>query len=211
MVKKVLITLLFFLLIIGAGIGGYYICKVNMENSNFENSSNNNNESKNNNTNKDDSQNKSNTSVEEKSNTKIKFSNDESLAVGFIPTGKEQEMYKKCFENQQNENITKVNNGDAYKFIIIPKNNKVKIKVWSCEVGDDGDLYTNNIISENNKGTILLSTQEFEYIPNVAIECTNEETGIQFLLPIVFNGYDGKMNLDGNEDNVLDISIYENY
>lgn len=223
MVKKVLITLVVILLIIGAGVGGYYICKVSMENNNSENSLNDNknknnnenqnnkdnNENKNNNTNKDDNQNKTNTSVEEKSNIKIKFSNDECLAVGFIPTGKEEKMYKKCFENQQNENIVKVNNGDAYKFIIIPKDDKIKIKVWSCEIGDDGELYTNNIISEYNKGPILLSTHEFEYIPNVAIECTNEETGIQFLLPITFNGYDGKLSLYGNEDNVLDISIYE--
>ncbi len=223
MVKKVLIILVVILLIIGAGVGGYYICKVSMENNNSENSLNDNknknnnenqnnkdnNENKNNNTNKDDNQNKTNTSVEEKSNIKIKFSNDECLAVGFIPTGKEEEMYKKCFENQQNENIVKVNNGDAYKFIIIPKDDKIKIKVWSCEIGDDGELYTNNIISEYNKGPILLSTHEFEYIPNVAIECTNEETGIQFLLPITFNGYDGKLSLYGNEDNVLDISIYE--
>lgn len=223
MVKKVLIILVVILLIIGAGVGGYYICKVSMENNNSENSLNDNknknnnenqnnkdnNENKNNNTNKDDNQNKTNTSVEEKSNIKIKFSNDECLAVGFIPTGKEEKMYKKCFENQQNENIVKVNNGDAYKFIIIPKDDKIKIKVWSCEIGDDGELYTNNIISEYNKGPILLSTHEFEYIPNVAIECTNEETGIQFLLPITFNGYDGKLSLYGNEDNVLDISIYE--
>lgn len=224
MVKKVLIILVVILLIIGAGVGGYYICKVSMENNNSENSLNdnknkNNNENQNNkdnnenknniHTNKDDNQNKTNTSVEEKSNIKIKFSNDECLAVGFIPTGKEEEMYKKCFENQQNENIVKVNNGDAYKFIIIPKDDKIKIKVWSCEIGDDGELYTNNIISEYNKGPILLSTHEFEYIPNVAIECTNEETGIQFLLPITFNGYDGKLSLYGNEDNVLDISIYE--
>lgn len=223
MVKKVLIILVVILLIIGAGVGGYYICKVNMENNNSENSLNDNknknnnenqnnkdnNENKNNNTNKDDNQNKTNTSVQEKSNIKIKFSNDECLAVGFIPTGKEEEMYKKCFENQQNENIIKVNNGDAYKFIIIPKDDKIKIKVWSCEIGDDGELYTNNIISEYNKGPILLSTHEFEYIPNVAIECTNEENGIQFLLPITFNGYDGKLSLYGNEDNVLDISIYE--
>ena len=223
MVKKVLIILVVILLIIGAGVGGYYICKVSMENNNSENSLNDNknknnnenqnnkdnNENKNNNTNKDDNQNKTNTSVEEKSNIKIKFSNDECLAVGFIPTGKEEKMYKKCFENQQNENIVKVNNGDAYKFIIIPKDDKIKIKVWSCEIGDDGELYTNNIISEYNKGPILLSTHEFEYIPNVAIECTNEETGIQFLLPITFNGNDGKLSLYGNEDNVLDISIYE--
>ncbi len=223
MVKKVLIILVVILLIIGAGVGGYYICKVSMENNNSENSLNDNknkknnenqnnkdnNENKNNNTNKGDNQNKTNTSVEEKSNIKIKFSNDEYLAVGFIPTGKEEEMYKKCFESQQNENIIKVNNGDAYKFIIIPKDDKIKIKVWSCEIGDDGELYTNNIISEYNKGPILLSTHEFEYIPNVAIECTNEETGIQFLLPITFNGYDGKLSLYGNEDNVLDISIYE--
>lgn len=222
MVKKVLIILVVILLIIGAGVGGYYICKVSMENNNSENSLNDNknknnenqnnkdnNENKNNNTNKGDNQNKTNTSVEEKSNIKIKFSNDECLAVGFIPTGKEEKMYKKCFENQQNENIVKVNNGDAYKFIVIPKDDKIKIKVWSCEIGDDGELYTNNIISEYNKGPILLSTHEFEYIPNVAIECTNEETGIQFLLPITFNGYDGKLSLYGNEDNVLDISIYE--
>ena len=222
MVKKVLIILVVILLIIGAGVGGYYICKVSMENNNSENSLNDNknknnenqnnkdnNENKNNNTNKGDNQNKTNTSVEEKSNIKIKFSNDECLAVGFIPTGKEEKMYKKCFENQQNENIIKVNNGDAYKFIVIPKDDKIKIKVWSCEIGDDGELYTNNIISEYNKGPILLSTHEFEYIPNVAIECTNEETGIQFLLPITFNGYDGKLSLYGNEDNVLDISIYE--
>lgn len=222
MVKKVLIILVVILLIIGAGVGGYYICKVSMENNNSENSLNDNknknnenqnnkdnNENKNNNTNKGDNQNKTNTSVEEKSNIKIKFSNDECLAVGFIPTGKEEKMYKKCFENQQNENIVKVNNGDAYKFIVIPKDDKIKIKVWSCEIGDDGELYTNNIISGYNKGPILLSTHEFEYIPNVAIECTNEETGIQFLLPITFNGYDGKLSLYGNEDNVLDISIYE--
>lgn len=223
MVKKVLIILVVILLIIGAGVGGYYICKVSMENNNSENSLNDNknkknnenqnnkdnNENKNNNTNKGDNQNKTNTPVEEKSNIKIKFSNDECLAVGFIPTGKEEKMYKKCFENQQNENIVKVNNGDAYKFIVIPKDDKIKIKVWSCEIGDDGELYTNNIISEYNKGPILLSTHEFEYIPNVAIECTNEETGIQFLLPITFNGYDGKLSLYGNEDNVLDISIYE--
>lgn len=222
MVKKVLIILVVILLIIGAGVGGYYICKVSMENNNSENSLNDNNnknnenqnnkdnnENKNNNTNKGDNQNKTNTSVEEKSNIKIKFSNDECLAVGFIPTGKEEKMYKKCFENQQNENIVKVNNGDAYKFIVIPKDDKIKIKVWSCEIGDDGELYTNNIISEYNKGPILLSTHEFEYIPNVAIECTNEETGIQFLLPITFNGNDGKLSLYGNEDNVLDISIYE--
>lgn len=222
MVKKVLIILVVILLIIGAGVGGYYICKVSMENNNSENSLNDNknknnenqnnkdnNENKNNNTNKGDNQNKTNTSVEEKSNIKIKFSNDECLAVGFIPTGKEEKMYKKCFENQQNENIVKVNNGDAYKFIVIPKDDKIKIKVWSCEIGDDGELYTNNIISEYNKGPILLSTHEFEYIPNVAIECTNEETGIQFLLPITFNGYDGKLSLYGNEDNVLDISMYE--
>ena len=222
MVKKVLIILVVILLIIGAGVGGYYICKVSMENNNSENSLNDNNnknnenqnnkdnnENKNNNTNKGDNQNKTNTSVEEKSNIKIKFSNDECLAVGFIPTGKEEKMYKKCFENQQKENIVKVNNGDAYKFIVIPKDDKIKIKVWSCEIGDDGELYTNNIISEYNKGPILLSTHEFEYIPNVAIECTNEETGIQFLLPITFNGNDGKLSLYGNEDNVLDISIYE--
>lgn len=223
MVKKVLIILVVILLIIGAGVGGYYICKVSMENNNSENSLNDNknkknnenqnnkdnNENKNNNTNKDDNKNKTNTSVQEKSNIKIKFSNDECLAVGFIPPGKEEEMYKKCFENQQKENIVKVNNGDAYKFIVIPKDDKIKIKVWSCEIGDDGELYTNNIISEYNKGPILLSTHEFEYIPNVAIECTNEETGIQFLLPITFNGNDGKLSLYGNEDNVLDISIYE--
>lgn len=203
--KKVLTILLVILLIIGAGLGGYYICKINMENSNMNKDDNQNKSSTSIN-----NQNKSNTSIEEKSNIKIKFSNDECLAVGFIPTGKEEEMYKKCFENQQNENITKVNNGDAYKFIIIPKDDKIKIKVWSCEIDDDGELYTNNIISENNKkGTILLSTYEFEYIPNVAIECINEETGIQFLLPITFNGYDGKLNLYGNDDNVLDISIYE--
>lgn len=205
MAKKVLITLLIILLIIGAGVGGYYICKINMENNNIESSTNNKDQS---NTNED---NKENLSVKEKSEIKIKFSNDECLAVGFIPTGKEQEMYRKCFGNEQNENIVKVNNGDAYKFIIIPKDDKSTIKVWSCEIGDDGQIYTNNVISENNKGPILLSTHEFEYIPNVAIEYTNEENEIYFFLPINFNGYDGKLNLKGYEDNVIDISIYENF
>ena len=129
----------------------------------------------------------------------VELENTVEGLIKFEDLGNEYFIY-----NDENKTLIGENSKKVYKI-----GDKIKIKVWSCEIGDDGELYTNNIISEYNKGPILLSTHEFEYIPNVAIECTNEETGIQFLLPITFNGYDGKLSLYGNEDNVLDISIYE--
>lgn len=153
--------------------------------------------------------------------TKIKneeeiFFDNICLAVGFVQHTTEEEFIIKYFDNNYIYNsITRydfrseIERQSQYdeKFVIIPKDDDVKISLYECFFDEDGELYTRGALIENTSEPFTLLYDNFESTtPQICIKF--EYNGYEAMFTLVFSGYDGKLDLTGVETEVLDISIY---
>lgn len=139
--------------------------------------------------------------------TKVNFENDECLAVGFIAKGKENQIKDKYFNNQDEyEYLTTVNVGNACQFIVIPKNKNATLKVYTYNISLDGELYLDEFLTEVKGTPLFITSEDTEVLPKVGVvyECGE----INFTLPLITDGKDGKIIVLENENLIKDVSIY---
>ena len=138
--------------------------------------------------------------------TKITFEENEYLAIGYINKNKEEEFIKKYFKNKSEYNsLPVIDAGDNFKFIIIPKEG-IKINVSKCSINEEGNAETYDYYGEDLSKPFILTTEEFEYAPTIALEVFSGEYGT--LIPLMFSGIDNRLVFSGNDSSVVDISIY---
>lgn len=152
---------------------------------------------------------------EETSNIKsVKFNDNACIAIGYLNDKNEFEFAQKYFSNENEYNSIKqldmrtvgVNQSGLNKFIIIPKDDDVKITVRTCVQNENGENELDQIALKDHTGCLALYTDEIENVPKLGIQFEYKGYKSSFLLS--FNGYNNKLDLTGNEAEVMDISIY---
>lgn len=142
--------------------------------------------------------------IENSINTNVEFNDSELVAVGIISD--ELEVANKYFvEPSQYNNIQNIKFGDDVKFIIIPKNNNARIKVYKNELS--GNNYSVELESEVVGRPFVVTTKTFEIYPSALIEYDDGNT--KFNLELYLSGKDGTLVLNELADKVKDISIYK--
>lgn len=138
------------------------------------------------------------------------------LLIGYVTEQKEEEFINKYFEsNHAFNSITRYDFRNEFarqsqydeKFVVIPKDDNVKISVYEYFFGEDGNLYTRGALIEKVSEPFTIYYKNFEATtPQICIKL--EYNGFNDEIPILFSGEDGKLALKGHETEVLDISIY---
>lgn len=148
--------------------------------------------------------------------TTFSFTDGQILAIGYVPDMHLEKFIKKNFKNKDEyeklseydlRNEDKSVDGD--RFVIIPKNSSVKIKVNNCFINDQGEVQLDNTLLSDTVGGFVLVD---DYMPESTTPklCIHiEYDGFEDIVPIVFSGKDGKLDLAGHEMEVKDISVYE--
>ena len=148
--------------------------------------------------------------------TTFSFTDGQILAIGYVPDMHLEKFIKKNFKNKDEyeklsvhdlRNEDKREDGD--RFVIIPKDSSVKIKVNNCFINDQGEVELDDtLLSDTVGGFVLIDDCMPESTTPklcIHIECN----GFEDIVPIVFSGKDGKLDLAGHEMEVKDISVYE--
>lgn len=138
------------------------------------------------------------------------------LAIGYVPGINSENFVKKYFESDQIYNsITsydfreEIERQSQYenKFIFIPKNENVKISIYDCNINNDGKVVKNNLLIENVSEPFTLMYDIAESTtPQMCVKL--QVNGFEDIIPLVFSGKDGHLDLEGHESEVRDISIY---
>lgn len=144
----------------------------------------------------------------------VDFTDNECIAIGYVTDLNEEAFIEKYFpdgsygilENYDFRYEANRTPGYGNKFVIIPINNKVKITVYDCYIGDDGELYTDNTLILNQNEPFILLDDYIEYTPSMCVKF--EYNGFEEMFPITFSGEDGTLDLNGYEMEVKDISLY---
>ena len=93
------------------------------------------------------------------------------LAIGYVTWQNEETFINKYFESEQVFNsITRFDFRDEIarqsqydeKFVIIPKDDNVRISIYDCKVNEDGTLVKNNILSEGIAEPFMLMNDNAE-------------------------------------------------
>lgn len=138
------------------------------------------------------------------------------LAIGYVTWQNEEAFINNFFESEQVFNsITRYDFRDEIarqsqydeKFVIIPKDDNVKISVYECFFDEEGNLYTRGALIEKVSEPFTLFYDNFE-ATTLQMCIKLEYNGFEDEFPLIFSGYDGKIDLTGVESEVLDISIY---
>lgn len=144
----------------------------------------------------------------------IEFTDNQCIAIGYITDLNEEKFVERYFPDgfdgvldyydfRYPEN-RKENYGN--KFVIIPMNKNVKVTVFDCYIGEDGELYTDNTLVSRAEEPFILLDDYIEYTPSMCVKF--EYNGFEAMFPITFSGEDGTLNLTGYETEVKDISLY---
>ena len=139
----------------------------------------------------------------------VNFVNQQCLAVGYVPNGKEDEIKNKVFIDKDTmDNITTINLGDRCEFLVVPRERNATVKVWSYAFTEDYELYLDELVIESKGTPLLIKTEDTEVVPKVAIEYDCD--GVNFVIPLIFSGMDGKLFFDDDHiQYIVDVSIYE--
>ena len=144
----------------------------------------------------------------------IEFTDNQCIAIGYVTDSNEAQFIERYFPDNMYEMLDyydfrpSENRVDNYgnKFIIVPMNNDVKISVYDCYIGEDGELYTKNTLVSNATEPFILLSDYIEYTPIMSIKF--EYNGFETMYPILFSGEDGRLDLMGYETEIKDISLY---
>lgn len=145
----------------------------------------------------------------------ISFSDNLCLAIGYVLDDDVNTFKDKYFKSGalysstetfdfREESMAKEGYGN--RFILIPQNSDVEIKVYNCHVGEDGQLYTDDVVIDNISMPIIILDDYIEYTPALAVEL--HYNGFECMFPLTFSGENGHLDLTGVESEVLDISLY---
>ncbi len=147
----------------------------------------------------------------------INFSDNLCLAIGYVLDDDVDAFRDKYFESNalygtietydfREESMAKEGYGN--RFILIPQNSDVEITVNNCHIGDDGELYTDDVVIDKTYSPVIILDDYIEYTP--ALTVTLKYKGFECMFPLTFSGENGHLNLQGVESEVLDISLYNN-
>lgn len=148
--------------------------------------------------------------------TTFSFTDGQFLAIGYVPDMHLEKFIKKNFKNKNEyeklsvydlRNEDKREDGD--RFVIIPKNSSVKIKVNTCFINYHGEVELDDTLLSDTVGGFVFvdDCMQENTTPQLCIHM--EYDGFEDIVPIVFSGKDGKLDLAGHEIEVKDISVYE--
>ena len=144
------------------------------------------------------------------------FTDGQILAIGYVSDMHLEKFIKKNFKNKDEYEKLSVHDFrnedksvDGDRFVIIPKDSSVKIKVNNCFINDQGEVELDDTLLSDTVGGFVLVD---DYMPESTTPklCIHiEYDGFEDIVPIVFSGKDGKLDLAGHEMEVKDISVYE--
>ena len=98
---------------------------------------------------------------------------------------------------------------DGDRFVIIPQNSSVKIKVNTCFINDQGEVELDDTLLSDTVGGFVFVDDCMPESTTPKLCIRMEYDGFEDIVPIVFSGKDGKLDLAGHEIEVKDISVYE--
>lgn len=149
--------------------------------------------------------------------TQIEFEENQILAIGYLTDETLNEFIEKTFVTKEIfENLITLDyrkeeskiNGGGSTFVFLPKTSDVEIEIYDFYITENGEVKIVDQWGETlNEGFILLQEYMAEStMPELCIKVKYHE--LEKVIPIVFSGEDGKLNLTGHEKLVKDISIY---
>jgi hypothetical protein len=131
--------------------------------------------------------------VEEVNNlTKIDFQGEEFFAIAAISRFLIEPMANDYLINPSA--ITNVDAGMGEAFMLFPKTDKVKFRVETVALCEDGTLGAQDVLAQDVTGAVVIYSNPIEYVPNfqVVAECE----GKTVTLPISYSGIDGRLVID---------------
>lgn len=144
------------------------------------------------------------------------FTDNLCLAAGYVTSATQAKFIEKYFSNEASYNsITKYDLRSEYnaenektdKVVIIPKDENVEISIYDCKIEENGELNKGNMLLEKISEPFMILYDNIEQTtPQMCIEL--KVNGFEDIIPIVFSGNNGHLDLTGHESEVLDISIY---
>ena len=142
------------------------------------------------------------------------FTDNICLAVAYITDENETEFMEKYFNKDSKYKLLQIYDlsnefvGATAKIAIIPKDENVFVAIDSCVIDEEGNLAKEYEVYEKTNKPFLLKYDNYEpTMPQYLMEL--KVADFEALIPIVFSGMDGHLDLSGNESEVKDISIYE--
>ncbi len=139
------------------------------------------------------------------------FTDNISLGIANYTDETEEKIVNAYFNNYASyQSLTRYNlsNNTEYsaKFLIIPKDDSVKFDIYSCIISDDGNVVPDVEIDKDINEPILFYFDDYESItPQYCIIL--KVNGSEDIIPIVFSGMDGSLNIVGHEAEVIDLSL----
>lgn len=149
--------------------------------------------------------------------TQFEFEDEQILAIGYAPDIKLNEfiennfiskvIFEKLFTLDYRKEESR-KNGNGNRFVILPKTSNVEVEIYDCYITENGEVKIVDKWGETlNEGVVLLQEYMAEStIPELCIKVKYH--GLEDIIPIVFSGKDGKLDITGHEKLVKDISIY---
>ena len=149
--------------------------------------------------------------------TQIEFEENQILAIGYAPDIKLNEFIENNFitkaiferlltlDYRKEESRT---NGNGNRLVIFPKTSDVEVEIYDCYITENGEAQILDQWGETlNEGFVLLQEYMAESTrPELCIKVKYH--GLEDIIPIVFSGKDGKLDLTEHEKIVKDISVY---
>lgn len=149
--------------------------------------------------------------------TQIELDGNQILAIGYAPDVNLEKFIQKNFiAKEVFERLIPLDyrkeesraNGNGNRLVIFPKTSDVEIEIYDCYITENGEAKILDQWGETlSEGFVLLQEHMAEStMPELCIKIKYHE--IEDVIPIVFSGKDGKLDLAGHEKLVKDISIY---
>lgn len=149
--------------------------------------------------------------------TQIEFEDNQILAIGYVTDASLNKFIEKNFVTKEVfERLITLDyrkeesriNGSGITFVFIPKTSDVEIEIYDCYITENGETKILDQWGETlNEGFVLL--QEYMAESTIPELCAKVKYhGVEEIIPLVFSGEDGKLDLTKNKKIVQDISVY---
>lgn len=149
--------------------------------------------------------------------TQIEFEDNQILAIGYVTDSNlnkfieknfvTKEVFEKLITLDYRKEESRIN-GSGITFVFIPKTSDVEIEIYDCYITEKGETKIVDQWGETlNEGFVLL--QEYMAESTIPELCAKVKYhGVEEIIPLVFSGEDGKLDLTKHEKLVHDISVY---
>lgn len=149
--------------------------------------------------------------------TQIEFEDTQILAIGYVTDTSLNQFIEKNFVTKEVfERLITLDyrkeesriNGSGSTFVFIPKTSDVEIEIYDCYITENGETKIVDQWGETlNEGFVLL--QEYMAETTTPELCAKVKYhGVEDIIPLVFSGENGKLDLANHEKLVQDISVY---